>query len=62
MKKPKINIEVLKIGGEWKVQFSFGNQYFTLEYGGTKVEATWMASMLRKCFKSYTASLSPKKI
>lgn len=50
-------IEVVKIGGEWKVQFSYGNQFFILEYGGTKSEATWMAKMLKQCFNKYTLSI-----
>lgn len=56
----KIKIEVIRIGGQWKVQFSFGVQFFTLEYGGTKAEATWMARMLRNCLKSYTHSILDK--
>lgn len=52
-----MKIEILKIRGEWKVQFSYGNQFFTLEYGGTKAEATWMAKMLKKCFRNYTLEI-----
>jgi hypothetical protein len=52
-----MDIKVIKIGGEWKVEFSYGNQFFTLEYGGTKAEATWMAKMLRQCFKKYTSEI-----
>lgn len=47
-------IEVLKRGKEWKVEFWVGNQGFTLEYGGTKAEATWMAKMLKIAFKKIT--------
>ena len=50
-------IKVVKIGGEWLVEFSSGNQYFELRYGGTKTEALWMSKMLRKCFKNYKLSL-----
>lgn len=56
-----MKIEVLKIGGEWKVEFSFGNQFFLLSYGGTKAEAEWMGKMLRKCFVNYKKSLKSKK-
>lgn len=56
-----MDIKVIKIGGEWKVEFSYGNQFFTLEYGGTKAEATWMAKMLRQCFKKYTLEIKHKK-
>jgi hypothetical protein len=55
-----MKIKVLKVGKKWKVQFSYGNQFFTLEYRGTKAEATWMASMLRKCFKNYKVSITKK--
>lgn len=57
MEENKIKVEVVRIGGKWEVEFSFGVQSFTLKYGGTKAEATWMANMLRKCFRSYTASV-----
>lgn len=50
--KPKI--EVVRIRGEWKVQFWIENQGFTLEYGGTKTEATWMAMMLKQAFTKIT--------
>lgn len=53
-----MKIEVLKIGGEWKVEFSFNNQFFVVDYNcETKAEAQWMARMLKKCFKSYEISL-----
>jgi len=55
--KPEMKIEVVKLAGEWVVEFGFGVQAFTLRYGGTKAEATWMAKMLRKCFASYTQEL-----
>ena len=61
MKKPKINIEVERQGGEWEVVFNYGNQYFTLRYGGTKAEAMWMAKMLRTCFKTYTSDVTKTK-
>ena len=51
-----MKIEVLKRNKEWVVEFSFGNQFFTLQYGGTKAEATWMARMLNKCFQNYAKS------
>lgn len=52
-----MKIEVVKIRGEWKVEFSFDNQFFTLEYGGTKLEAEWSAKMLRRCFACYKRSV-----
>ena len=52
-----MHIEIMKMGKEYKVNFGFGNQFFTLEYGGTKAEATWMAKMIKKCFRNYKLSL-----
>lgn len=48
--KPKVEIE--KRGGRWVVMFTIGFQTFRLSYGGTKSEATWMASILKKAFKN----------
>jgi hypothetical protein len=55
--KKTITIKVLKRHKEWVVEFSYGVQFFTLQYGGTKAEAEWMAKMLRKCFKSYAIDI-----
>lgn len=52
-----MKIEVVKYRGEWKVEFSFGNQFFLLEYGGTKAEALWMSKTLAQCFKNYKHSI-----
>lgn len=48
-----VAVTVFKDVKEWKVGFNFNHQYFTLDYGGTKAEATWMAKMLRKCMLSF---------
>lgn len=56
-----MRVKILKIGGEWKVQFSYGNQFFTLEYGGSKAEAEWMAKQLKKCFADYKVHSIKKK-
>ena len=45
----EINIE--KIGGEWKVTFTHGMQTFTLDYTGTKEECEWYKDRLDECFK-----------
>lgn len=48
--KPKV--EVIKISGEWKVEFTIGVQTFQLAYSGTKVMAKWYAKMLKKAFSN----------
>ena len=55
--KEELKIEVLKIGGKWRVQFSFGVQFFTLDYSSNKNECEWMARMLRKFFANYKSSI-----
>ena len=57
-----MKIEVLKRNNEWVVEFSFGNQFFTLQYGGTKAEAQWMARMLTKCCTNYTSTIRKEEL
>lgn len=53
-------IKVIRIKrGDWKVQFSIGNQYFTLYHieGTTKSEAEWTAKMLKIAFNNIQKKL-----
>lgn len=57
-----MKVDINKLGKlEYRVVFGFGNQFFTLEYVGTKTEAKWMAKMLKKCFENYKLSLTEQK-
>lgn len=47
-------IKVIKKGEEYTVEFWVGNQGFELSYRGPKIEADWMARMLKKAFGNLT--------
>lgn len=57
-----MNTTIIKVGKEYKVELSFGNQFFTLDYRGTKMECVWMVKMVRKCFKNYADYLVKKEL
>lgn len=48
-----MTVRIIKLGKKYGVQFSFGVQYFTLNYVGTKKEVGWMVQTLNKRFKHY---------
>ncbi len=48
-----MKVSVIKYGDKYKVQFNQDNQYFTLDYLGSKKMCKWMANMLKKAFYNY---------
>ncbi len=56
-----MRIKVVKFGNKWRVVFGFGVQTFHLQEEDTEESARWFAKMLRKAFKNYKDSLTPKQ-
>lgn len=54
-------IKVIPFGKEFKVQLRQGNQYFRIEYSGTKAECKWMARMFRIALKSHNKEVLMKQ-
>lgn len=56
-----MKVEVKKLGREYKVEFSYGVQGFSLDYMASKKECEWMASMLKKALFKYKSDLLTEK-
>jgi len=51
--KPVIKLEKIE-RGNWKVCLGIGNQFFALDYRGTKEECQWIKKMLKKALRNIT--------
>ncbi len=53
--------KVVKVGGEWAVEFGYGSQSFVLPtvffHHNKRIEAVWLKHQLDECFERYKEEL-----
>jgi len=57
-----LKTKVIKQNGHYKVQFSIGVQYFTLDYEGDNPSCRWMIRMLESAFKTHAEQYHNSKM
>ena len=55
-----MNIEIIERKGAWQVQFSYGNQKFTLDFKGNKRDCQFIANQLNHCFSKFKDNIKIK--